>query len=243
MPSKLTTSLILLASLTSIDTVRAQVRLEEDTRFGTAHIISPGMGDEKCLYFKGKLIRCSKQDHMTFGGKISTKSYDIIFINEDCGGSGCGHPSVSFLVTSVRDFAYNDSNRSQSWDRLKAKIQSDQDSFFVIAGPESGFVYRLSFQRGAFTYIRSQARSADLSESNCEYLYSDILSECRRSESNCKNPFDSMAMVYLRSYTSIVQQYHTFPRRGFEDLCISQCVTRNPLNRSSFESKFCKIAK
>lgn len=222
----------------------AQNRKEYQTKYGVARIVGEFGGSEKCLYFGTKILYCSKQDNVSFGGEIQTANYSVVFVNEDCGGSGCGRPTVSFLVAFKRGVRFDSSNKQEPWRRDRAEINYLKDSFTVSTLQEWGYVHRLAFRRGAFDYARTSVRTqSKLTEEDCSYLTEQLLPACASSEGNCKDPLGEMAMVHMRNYNGILERNFRFPRTKFEQLCRDRCLTQKEVSRGSVAEAICGQAQ
>lgn len=225
--------------LVSLNIAAAENRKEQLTAFGTARIVGD-FGAEKCLYFDAKLLYCSKQDFMSFGGEVRTLNYSIIFIEEICSGSTCEHPEVSFVVASKKTVKFDSSNRQESWSRDRAKVIFLKDSFSLHTLPEWGYVHHLSFSSGAFDYARTSVRSKSvLNEEHCSFLIDEFLPTCASAKGNCKDPIGEMSMHHIRYYFSIRERNHRFPRSEFEQMCREQCVTHKEVSRETVSSAIC----
>ena len=212
----------------------------KETQFGTARILGDKHYGEKCLYFNTKLLHCSKQDHFYFEGVIKTLRFSIIFLAEDCGGSACGTPEISFLLASNSNATYEGDYQQYSWDINSAKINFNSDKFSIIGHPLDGYSHRLNFSNGIFSYFKVTSRkNTTLEKSECDYLYSSVLENCSNLEGNCKSPIDEVSHATLRGYVSVFRSHYGFHKNEFEKLCRQSCITRNLIERKKFDKQFC----
>lgn len=200
------------------------------TRFGelTLHSSTDSHAKNEVLLAGKKLYTADSETYTSIYKVFQRSDSDVVLIGNNCGGSGCVVDALILAILKKDAKPQLIENPFLESYRNEIKFHQTGDTLSLSLGYLAAKlrVAVLNADNTVTTHLVTLPAQA-LRESDCKWLYDDVLDVCiqtRDEDKTCANPRAAFTGVYMRGMNAILD-YPGYNDKNFTDQCSKACQT------------------
>jgi hypothetical protein len=193
------------------------------------------------LYLEQKMLLAAEGEFLTLKHRFQLSQGEAIIVSKDAGGTGT-FPSY-LIVLLQQGQAPQLLSHADFYSETHTIIYSQKgDVISMDLGLQNGLKKTITLDKGQLLVGGTQVARAGLTESNCQWLHSDVLSMCAQSQnmgSECDPSYVFEPNMVVSRGLNDMRQNANFNEKAMVTACYQACQQQTVSDYASFKKSVC----